>query len=276
MKTILAVLRGPEDAERVLDRAVPLGQAFSSYLIGFHCEALPGAFAAPVAFPTPELYEVDQEAAERRTAGIRQVFDRRLQESGLAGEFRFTQSFAGDSAVSALSSAYASDIVIAGQVDPDAPRGDPADLNRLLFDSGRPVILVPYAASGPATSIERILVGWDGSREAARAAFDALPLIRRAKRTEIFMVDPNECPGGVASGEQITLSLQRHGANVHLETQPSGGLEAGLVIQNRLSDTGADLLVIGAYNHSRLRQFLFGGVTRTLLASMPTATLLSR
>lgn len=276
MKTILAVLRSPEDAERVLDRAIPLGQLFSSHIVGFHCEALPGAYVAPLSFPSAELYEADQQASSQRTEEIRSIFDKRLAQSGLGGEFRFTSTFAGDSASSALSSAYASDIVIAGQVDPDALRADIADLDRLLFDSGRPVIIVPYADVKPKPSIERILVGWDGSREAARATFDALPLILTARSTEILAVDAHENSSDPQSGEQIVMALRRHGATVTLETQPSGGLEPGLVIQNRLSDIGADLLVIGAYNHSRLRQFLFGGVTRTLLASMPTMTLLSR
>ncbi len=276
MKTILSVLRSPEDAERVLDQAIVLGRNFGSYLVGFHCEALPGAYAAPIGFPSAELFQANQEAESQRTDAIRAVFDRRLREAGLEGEFRFTASFSGDSAVSALSSAYASDIVIAGQIDPDTARADVADLDRLLFDSGRPVILVPYAGSTPEQGVQRILIGWDGSREAARAAFDALPLIQQATHTEILMVDPDEVDGGLASGKQIVAALRRHGARVGLESLPSAGIDTGVVIQNRLSDIGADLLVIGAYNHSRLRQYLFGGVTRRLLTSMPTPTLLSR
>src|SRR5690606_25748099 len=103
VKTILSVLRSPEDAERVLDQAIVLGRNFGSYLVGFHCEALPGAYAAPIGFPSAELFQANQEAESQRTDAIRAVFDRRLREAGLEGEFRFTASFSGDSAVSALS-----------------------------------------------------------------------------------------------------------------------------------------------------------------------------
>ena len=278
MKTILAVLRGREDAERVLDRVVPLAETFSSHVIGFHCEALPAAYSTPVGFPSTDFFEADMAAAEERTAEIKAVFDDRMGRAGIGGEWRASETFAGDSAVSALSSAYASDIVVAGQVDPDTVRADVADLDRLLFDSGRPVIIVPYAAPKPGPRIARIVIGWDGSREAARAAFDALPLILKADSTEILTVDPRDTPdqSGPMAGAEIAAALARHGAKVSLETQLSGGLDAGAVIENRLADTGADLLVIGAYSHSRLTQRLFGGVTRTILSSMPTLTLLSR
>lgn len=278
MKTILAVLRGRGDAERVLDRAIPLAETFASHVIGFHCEALPGAYATPVGFPSADFYEADMVAAEERTASIKSAFEERLRKAGIAGEFRSTETFAGDSAVSALSSAYASDIVIAGQIDPDTVRADVADLDSLLFDSGRPVIIVPYAAPKPKPRIERIIVGWDGSREAARATFDALPLILRAENTEILTVNPRDSAEqtGSLAGAEIAAALARHGASVTVETQRSAGLDAGVIIENRLADTQADLLVIGAYSHSRLRQRLFGGVTRTILSSMPAMTLLSR
>lgn len=278
MRTILAVLRSREDAERVLDRALPLAETFSSHVIGFHCEALPGAYSTPVGFPATDFYEADMAAADERTAAIKSIFDDRTRKSGVSSEFRSTETFAGDSAVSALSSAYTSDVVIAGQVDPDTVRTDVADLETLLFDSGRPVIIVPYAAPKPKPRISRILVGWDGSREAARATFDALPLIMKADQTEIFTVDPRETGEQSApmAGAEIAAALARHGAEVTVETQRSGGLEAGVVIENRLSDTQADLLVLGAFSHSRLRERLFGGVTRTILSSMPALTLMSR
>jgi nucleotide-binding universal stress UspA family protein len=278
VKTILAVLRGREDAERVLDRVIPLAATFSSHVIGFHCEALPAAYSTPVGFPSTDFFEADMAAAEERTAEVKAIFDDRLAKSGMAGEWRATETFAGDSAASALSSAYAADVVIAGQVDPDTVRADIVDLDRLLFDSGRPVILVPYAAPKPRPTISRIIVGWDGSREAARATFDALPLILRADNTEILTVDPRDTSeqSGPLAGAEIAAALSRHGAKVTVESQRSGGLQAGAVIENRLADTQADLLVIGAYSHSRLSQRLFGGVTRTLLSSMPTMTLLSR
>ena len=277
MKTILAVLRGPEDAKRVLERAISLAQQFSSHLIGFHCEALPGAYTTPVGFPSTDIYVADMEAAEVRTGEIKDIFDKAVSAAGISAEWRATETFSGDAGLSALTSAFASDIVIAGQVDPDIARAEVADLETLLFDSGRPVIFVPYATQKP-RPVSRILVGWDGSREAARATFDALPLILAADETEIFTVDPrdNENQDAVVAGAEIAAALARHGAKVTVETQPSGGIGAGASIENRVADIQADLLVIGAFSHSRLRERLFGGVTRTLLSSMTVMTLMSR
>lgn len=277
MKTILCLLRGAEDAKRVLERAVPLAEQFKSHLIGFHCEALPGAYSTPVGFPSTDFYEADMAAANARTAEIKAQFDKSTVDAGVSAEWRATETFSGDAGLSALPSAFASDVVIAGQVDPDIARADVADLETLLFDSGRPVIFVPYASRKP-KRISKIVVGWDGSREAARATFDALPLILAADETEVFTVDPRDSDSQDApmAGAEIATSLARHGANITVETQPSGGIDPGSVIENRLSDTQADLLVIGAFSHSRLRERLFGGVTRTVLASMPTMTLMSR
>ncbi|MEX0346407.1 MAG: universal stress protein [Rhizobiaceae bacterium] len=277
MKTILAVLRGEEDAKRVLERVIPLAESFKSHLIGFHCEALPGAYSTPVGFPSTELYEADKAGIEQRTAEIKQIFETEAGNAVLSCEWRATETFSGDAGLSALSSAYAADVVIAGQIDPDVARADVADLETLLFDSGRPVMFVPYASSKP-RPLSRILVGWDGSREAARATFDALPLILAAKEVEVFSVDPrdDDKQDAPVAGAEIAAALARHGANVVVETQPSGGIDIGAVIENRIADTQADLLVIGAYGHSRLRELLFGGVTRTILSSMTTMTLMSR
>ncbi|MEZ5811659.1 MAG: universal stress protein [Rhizobiaceae bacterium] len=277
MKTILAVLRGQKDAERVLERAIPLAQQFSSHLIGFHCEPLPGAYSTPVGFPSTDLYTADMAVAAERTAEIKSLFDKAAGNAGLSAEWRATETFSGDAGLSALSSALACDMILAGQVDPDLAHADVADLEALLFDSGRPVIFVPYASQKP-RPISKIVLGWDGSREAARAAFDALPLILAADETEVFTVDPRNTPSQDApmAGAEIAAALARHGAKISVETEPSGGLDVGSVIENRLVDAQADLLVIGAYGHSRLRERLFGGVTRTLLTSMPVMTLMSR
>ncbi len=277
MKTILAVLRGPDDAKRVLERAVALAVDHSSHLIGFHCETLPIAYTSPIGFPSVDLYASDKQAAKERTAEIKQIFEKATANAGVSPEWRATESISGDAGLLALSSAYASDIVVAGQVDPNISGDEAADLETLLFDSGRPLLFVPYASSKP-RPISKIIVGWDGGREAARAAFDALPLIVAAKETEILTIDPNNNKkrDAIMAGAEIATALARHGAKVVTHTQPAGDIDIGAAIENRLADAQADLLVIGAYGHSRMRERLFGGVTRTLLSSMPVMTLMSR
>ena len=124
-----------------------------------------------------------------------------------------------------------------------------------------------------------MLVAWNGSQQAARAVFDALPFIREADETEILSLDVADTPrqDAAVAGADIAAALSRHGATItFVSEQGSGGLSSGETIENRIVETGSDLLVMGAYSQSWLKEFFFGGATRTLLRSMPTATLMSR
>ena len=126
------------------------------------------------------------------------------------------------------------------------------------------------------SSFRRVIIAWNGSREAARAAFDALPFILEAVGTEILLIDPPDSDDPAQAGADIAAALARHGAEVSVHAEHSRGLSTDAVIRNRLAATGADLLVLGAYSHSWLRELLFGGVTRTVLQSMPITAFLSR
>ena len=126
--------------------------------------------------------------------------------------------------------------------------------------------------------IKRVLIAWNGSREAARATFDALPFLQAAETVEIFTVDASDTANqtGAMAGAEIAASLARHGINVTLTASEKSGLAPAMAIENRLSDSSIDLLVMGAYGNKRWWEMLFGGVTRTLLDSMTALTLLSR
>lgn len=276
-KTILAVLQGKADAGRVLDCAVPLAARFSAHLIGFHAEATPLPYVTPMGFPDTEFIAVSEEASEQRSAEIKEIFETRVGRGGVSHSWRAAQNVSGDSAVSALSAARASDLIVVQQADPEQDSGLSADVETLLFESGRPVLLVPYAVSVDCT-FRKVLVAWNGSQQAARATFDALPFIREAQETEVLSLDAsdNAAQDAAVAGSDIAAALARHGARVTFASGFSAGIGAGEAIENRISDTQADLLVMGAYSQSRLKEFFFGGATRTLLQSMPVATLMSR
>ena len=137
------------------------------------------------------------------------------------------------------------------------------------------MLVTPHDAPCIST-FRRVIVAWNGSREAARAAFDALPFILEADSTEILLIDPPETPDTAETGADIAAALARHGAQVTVHTEASDGRATDDVIRDRLAATGADLLVLGAYSHSWFRELLFGGVTRTVLQSMPVTAFLSR
>lgn len=274
-KTIVAILQNEQDAERVLDCAIPLASRFESHLIGIHAEALPVPYTSATGFPDTEFLQVSADMNRERAEKLQAVFLRRIEDSGLSFEWRSLESFSGDSALTGISSVRAADLIIAAQRDTG---GDPsADVDTLVYDAGRPVLVVPSA--GPlVTTFKHVLLAWNGSKEAARAAFDALPFIIEAEKTDILVIDPpdtlDESPE--AAGAEIASALSRHGATVSVSVQKSGGTSVDDMIQNRIAETGADLLVLGAYSHSWLRQLLFGGVTRTVLRTTQVAAFLSR
>ncbi|KAA3449719.1 universal stress protein [Mesorhizobium sp. SARCC-RB16n] len=274
-KTIVAILQNEQDAERVLDCAIPLASRFESHLIGIHAEALPVPYTSATGFPDTEFLQVSADMNRERADKLQAVFLRRIEDSGLSFEWRSLESFSGDSALTGISNVRAADLIIAAQRETG---GDPsADVDTLVYDAGRPVLVVPHA--GPlVTTFKHVLLAWNGSKEAARAAFDALPFIIEAEKTDILVIDPpdtlDESPE--AAGAEIASALSRHGATVSVSVQKSDGSSVDDMIQNRIAETGADLLVLGAYSHSWLRQLLFGGVTRTVLRTAQVAAFLSR
>jgi len=276
-RTILAVISAEDDMTRVLDAALPLCARFDAHLVGFHAEALPLPQATPMGFPDVELVQAGAEAARERSVRLQAVFEERLRRDGASHEWHATEGYSGNTALLAVRAARAADLVIVQQTDPDAPHPSAPDGEALLFETGRPVMFVPYAGKVD-TRFRKVLLAWNGTQEAARAAFDALPFIVAADSVEVLCVDPRSSAteDAAVSGADIAESLTRHGAKVTLTTEVSAGLSPGEIIENRIADTGADLLVMGAYSQSWLKQFFFGGATRTLLRSMPTATLMSR
>ncbi|MFD1983192.1 universal stress protein [Mesorhizobium newzealandense] len=274
-KTIVAILQNEQDAERVLDCAIPLANRFQSHLIGIHAETLPVPYTSATGFPDTEFLQVSADMNRERAERLQAIFLKHIENSGLSFEWRSLESFSGDSALTGISSVRAADLIIAAQRETG---GDPsADVDTLVYDAGRPVLVVPHA--GPlVTTFKHVLLAWNGSKEAARAAFDALPFIIEAEKTDILVIDPpdtlDESPE--AAGAEIASALSRHGATVSVSVQRSGGNSIDDIIQTRIAETGADLLVLGAYSHSWLRQLLFGGVTRSVLRTAPVAAFLSR
>jgi nucleotide-binding universal stress UspA family protein len=276
-KTILAVIQSARDIDRVLDCAVPLAERNGGQVIGVHAEPMPVAYATTVGFADTGFIETQVQANRERAAALEQRFTSRIASTGLARDWRSVENFSGDSALCALSSARAVDLIVAAQVDPSDDAASSAELDTLLYNAGRPMLFVPHA--GPVlTSFSKVTIAWNGTRESSRAAFDALPFILAADSTEILLVDPPASGEArhESDGTDIAAALDRHGANVSVAAEKSAGLPISAVIENHVVEAGVDLLVMGAYSHSRLREWLFGGVTRSVLQSMPVATFMSR
>lgn len=277
-KTILAVLDTPKNAQQITDFSISLAEQFQSHVIGLHAEALATVpLVAPMEIPDPSTVQALQDMAHAETLDVEKIFRERATRNGTSHEWRSFLSSAGFSASSLVDSARNVDLVIAAQGENTVLSESRAELENFLFESGRPVLLVPYILKQP-KPIKRVLVAWNGSREAARATFDALPFLKAAEAVEVFSVDPAETrtQSSAMAGAEIAATLARHGVNVTVVRQESDQLPASAAIENRLSDSSIDLLVMGAYGHKRWWEMLFGGVTRTVLESMTALTLLSR
>ena len=275
-KTIVAVLDSPAHTVQITDFALALAAKHDAHVLGLHAETLAAVpLIAPMEIPDPAAIEALQAASRRETAEVERIFRERIAREGRSADWRSFLSSAGYAGSAVLETVRAADLVVASQGDP--ANDSRSELENLLFDSGRPVLLVPYVMKQP-RDIRRVMIAWNGSREAARATFDALPFLKSAESVEIFCVDPperaNEAPD--MAGVELAEALARHDVNVTLTTREGGSVPAATAIENRLADNSVDLLVMGAYGTSRWWEMLFGGVTRSLLESMTALSLMSR
>lgn len=274
-RTIAVILQGEQESSRVLDCAVSLATRTGAHLVGVHAEVLPVPYTSAVGFPDTDFIQVSTELNKETTLKLRGIFHERAEDSGVSFEWRTLESFSGDGSISGLSSIRSADLVIAAQRNVESEDG--TDVESLVYDSCRPILMVPQ--SGAVLSFyRRVLLAWNGSKEAARATFDALPFLIDAEQTDILVIDPSHTAeeGPEAAGSRIADTLSRHGVNVSVSIQESGSQSVEALIQERLAATGADLLVLGAYSHSWLRELLFGGVTRSILRTSPVTVLISR
>jgi nucleotide-binding universal stress UspA family protein len=257
-----------------IDVAARLAAWHDAHLTGLHVMAalpLPGYIEAELPRPVHDLRARQlREEAER----AREVFDAGVRGAGASRiEWRAVEGTILRS--TRLHGRYA-DLVVVGQgIDVDDPTGDLGALpEELALSMGRPVLVVPRYGTFPAIG-DHVLVGWNGSREAARAVNDALPLLRRAQKVTVLSVNPADRPDERIPGADITLHLARHGVDAAAAQTRGEDISVGDMLLSHAADVGADLLVIGAYGHSRLREMVLGGVTRQLLQHMTVPVLMS-
>jgi nucleotide-binding universal stress UspA family protein len=166
------------------------------------------------------------------------------------------------------------DLAVVGQAEPETSTVDDIIAETVLFESGRPVIIVPYIQKGP-LKLDNAMVCWDGSRQAARAIGDAMPILSKAGEVEIVIVANEPGKQHEIEGVDMGQHLARHGLKINVERIPSGDVDIADALLSHAADSGADFIVMGGYGHSRLREFVLGGVTRSILQSMTVPVLMS-
>jgi nucleotide-binding universal stress UspA family protein len=219
------------------------------------------------------IIEVHRAQLERIEAEHRAQFENIVRRCGIRSEWRSLPYLSSEVGVHAY---YADLVVIARPESAGPSTGPPGLAESLVLSSGRPIIMFP--ARGTVSQVRRILVAWNATRESIRAVADALPLLVKAKAVQVLVVDHerNRAGHGQDPGADIARHLARHGAHVEVLRLSSEGEEVGRLLLSKAAAFGADLLVMGAYGHSHLREWMFGGVTRTVLYEAVLPVLMSR
>jgi nucleotide-binding universal stress UspA family protein len=281
-KDILVHLDNGPRAPMRLKVAAALARRCGAHLTGVYVVDIPSAdifygAAMPMAAGGAEQV-VEQIRAEATAAAgpIETAFNDTLAREGVEGAWRLVEG--NMPATVSLHARYA-DLAVLGQANPYEPRdgiGTDAVVVSTLMTSGRPVLAVPFAGDFP-TLGDRVLVAWNASREAARAVNDAMPLLRAASAVTVLAVNPRHGIHGHGDvpAADISLHLARHGVRAEAAHTVANDIPDGEALLSYAADIGADLIVAGAYGHSRARELVFGGVTRTLLAEMTAPVFLS-
>jgi nucleotide-binding universal stress UspA family protein len=282
-KDILVHLDGGPRSDTRLKVALDLARRHGAHLTGIFVVDIPGSdlfYGAGMPFAggggMDQMMNSLRADVAARADVIATAFRDALRREGLEGEWRMVE---GDTiSLLALHARYA-DITVLGQPNSDeAYKGPSADalLVNVMLSSGRPVLAVPYAGQFEHVG-DRVLVAWNASRESTRAVNDALPLLRGAKVVTVLAVNPKhgiEGHGDVPAAD-IALHLARHGVKAEAAHTIARDIGEGDALLSYAADLGVDLIVCGGYGHSRAREMVFGGVTRTLLQEMTVPMLLS-
>jgi nucleotide-binding universal stress UspA family protein len=272
-KTILLCLNEIASNDQAIAAARQLANAFKAHVTGLY--VIPAVQIYPVAGmdAPPQIYEGNRVFFEQSRSLVQEKFEKAMRADGLSFGFEVVDGGSSNIASDVIEAARGTDMVVMVPSQTDGGSGIEADLaERVVMQAGRPVLLMP-AGKKTDLKLDDIVVAWDGGREAARATFDALPLLLMAKKVWVFGVD--EAKRGMEPEADIAESLSRHGIKAEITHVSSDGMNTGETLLRAAKDHGAGLLVMGAYGHSRVAEFIFGGATRHMLRHVTMPILMS-
>jgi nucleotide-binding universal stress UspA family protein len=273
LKDILINLATGIDDDATIDFAISLAGTFDAHLAGvaFAYDAIPPAMLAGEVSPAwIEELHLEAQAAAQAAVGR---FDAAVKRGGISAEARWLPAGLDGPGELFGRMARRFDLAVVRQAEPGRTTPAPLLIEAALFETGRPAVVVPYIHKG-GVELDRVMVCWDGSRSAARAVGDAMPFLERAEKVEVVLVTAHD-QSDETPGADIAQHLARHGVAVEVKQIVTPDADTAGVLLSHAADTSADLLVLGGYGHSRLREFVLGGVTRSILEAMTAPTLMS-
>jgi nucleotide-binding universal stress UspA family protein len=276
-KTILVHVRGLDQAKEILNVAVMMAKKYDAYLIGLfvvpgiQIYASVGMYIPADTLLSQKKYHLEQ--AEK----IRKLFDKTTECEGISAEWRQKETDLLNISQIVIQSARTADLIVLGQADEEKDDANAIEMpGDVMMESGRPVLMVPY--SGTFKTIgDNVLVGWNGTREASRAAFDSLPFLKSASQVHLYWAvsAKSDSEDKTLLVKVLAAALARHNVNVSVETNINPDLSDGDNLLSNETQQNADLLVMGGYGRSRTRELIFGGATKHILNHMIVPVLMS-
>lgn len=266
-RSILVQMFEDQGVERRLAAAVALAQRFQAHLVGLSVSpspVMPFGYGEAAAYVGPEIFEAQREANHAIAERLHAAFNDAVAETGLSSIWRDEE---GDPPSLYARAAHTVDLVVSGQQPGDALDAVAPNVTEyLVTEAGGPVLMLPPALAGEVAA-KKVVVGWNGSKEAKRALVDALPFLKAAETVWLATVGDPE----TVRLDRAKRMLGRHDVQVQELVLEDSGQEPGALILERAQGLDADLIVMGAYGRSRLRELILGGATRHVLqnATMP-------
>lgn len=280
-KTILVYLDTEAHAASLTSAAIGVAKTFSAQLLGLH--VIPQAFISSAAPPEVigELMEAQRKAHRAAAKRIADAFDSAIAGAGVEVKWQVVEASFEPAAAVAMRHGRTADLVILGQADRSINLIDGiGSAEEIMLGAGRPVLIVPVKPA-PQTIGQHVLLGWNGSRESARAAFDALPFLEKAVSVRIFAAGQaaGALWGSLAEDTAPTAGLEaalaRHGVHSKVVTVTASGAQVADKLLDDATANGCDLIVMGGYGHWRMREIVFGGATHGVLERTTIPVLMS-
>ncbi len=276
-KTILISLNEVGRLSELVAAAVALARQTGSHVSGLYVVPAVQVYPSVGFEAAPQVFEGNRSYFRDNGPRVKQAFEEAMRRENLSHDFHQVDARTPVIAEEVVAAGRVADLVVVSATNPEEITGVERDFaEQVVMSLGRPVIVLPY--KGNATlALNEIVVGWDGGREAARAAFDALPLLKQAGKVRIVRIDPQKDPSlrGSVAGADLAEALSRHGVKAEAQGYPTDGQDEGQALMRCAEDAGAGLIVMGAYGHSRLAEFIFGGATRFVLNRLACPVLMS-
>ncbi|HKF08218.1 MAG TPA: universal stress protein [Xanthobacteraceae bacterium] len=273
LKDVVVNLSGRAPRDFAAEYAISIAATFGAHITGIsfvYEPVIPDGTLGGVRVDLIELQRAENSKAANEAISR---FDAAVKKAGISAETRILDATFGGAATRFAQIGHRFDLAVVGQAQREGGASDELIIEGALFESGRPLVVVPYIQKR-GLALERVLACWDGSRAAARAIGDAMPFLERAKAVDIVIV-AEERKSEEMTGANMSAHLARHGVPASIKRMAKGDIGIEDVLLSYAADSGADLMVMGGYGHSRLREFILGGVTRGILASMTVPVLMS-